>query len=241
VQRTLCILIDPDKPEAYREAKLCIEKKDLINKYDVEVWVGTSKENFQTIRHYTKMLSEAGISNLVIFPGRPDHALCYGKGIKKIFRPVLLNYTKGYMNIFVSIGKFLTSFFSLLYPGPKLEDYGYLITNPNSTVGRKLGSRPLDEKGILSFVKYYGENFPEGNGVYLEAGSGAKQPLSLEVIKKSRSILPKNMKIIVGGGVKSPEEAREYFEAGADRVVVGTHFEKKPEEIESFIRYLYQA
>ena len=241
MQKTLCILIDPDKPEAYKELEWCIKKKDLINKFGVEIWVGTSKENFQTIRNYIKLLSEAGISRLVVFPGRLDHALCYGKNIKEIFRPVLLNCTKSYMNIYVSIGKFLTNFFSYLYPGPKLEDYGYITINPNSTVGKKLGSRVLNEEEILLLVKYYGENFPKGKGVYLEAGSGVKKPLGLEVVKKTRELLPKNMKIIVGGGIRSAEEVKKYFDAGADKIVVGTHFEEKPGDIESFIKYLYQA
>jgi len=61
--------------------------------------------------------------------------------------------------------------------------------------------------------------------VYLEAGSGAKHPISTETISAVKKNI--DIPIIVGGGVKTPEVARERVAAGADFIVTGTVTEKR--------------
>ena len=70
--------------------------------------------------------------------------------------------------------------------------------------------------------------------IYLEAGSGAKTPVSADIIKavKSRISIP----LIVGGGIRTPEAMNAAYEAGADIVVIGNHFEEHPEELALFTR-----
>lgn len=235
----LCILIDPDKIEAYSVIKACLKNKELINREEVEIWVGTSKTNFQTINYFARLLKKAGISQKILFPGRLDHVLCYGN-VDKVFRPKLLNCTKWYMHLYVKLGKLFTTFFDLILREQKAEDYGYLTTGPNSTVGKKLGSIHLDEREIIDVVRKYSKGLTKEKGLYFEAGSGAKEPVSPKVIKEARKILPRNMEIIVGGGINSVEKVKEFFNSGANKVVVGTHFEKCPEDVRKFIESLYE-
>lgn len=56
--------------------------------------------------------------------------------------------------------------------------------------------------------------------VYLEAGSGAKIPVSVETIEAVRSQI--EIPIIVGGGIKTPQDAEERVKAGASFIVTGT-------------------
>ena len=61
--------------------------------------------------------------------------------------------------------------------------------------------------------------------VYLEAGSGAKHAVSNEMItavKQNTDVL-----VIVGGGLKTPEQAAEKVKAGADFIVTGTVIESE--------------
>jgi phosphoglycerol geranylgeranyltransferase len=70
--------------------------------------------------------------------------------------------------------------------------------------------------------------------VYLEAGSGAPQPVPVEMIravKKSVSI-----PIIVGGGIRTPEQALERVKAGADIIDTGTITEENFEMIKDIIK-----
>jgi phosphoglycerol geranylgeranyltransferase len=60
--------------------------------------------------------------------------------------------------------------------------------------------------------------------LYLEAGSGANQPVPDSMIKKvtKYSSLP----VIVGGGIRTPEEAANKVKAGASFIVTGTIIEE---------------
>ena len=70
--------------------------------------------------------------------------------------------------------------------------------------------------------------------IYLEAGSGAITPVSTEIIKAVRAHI--SIKLIVGGGIRTPEAMQSAYDAGADMVVIGNHFEDHPEELERFCR-----
>jgi putative glycerol-1-phosphate prenyltransferase len=70
--------------------------------------------------------------------------------------------------------------------------------------------------------------------IYLEAGSGAKTPISAEIIHAVRAQL--SVPLIVGGGITTPEAMLHAFDAGADVVVIGNHFEQNPDEIDEFVR-----
>ena len=59
--------------------------------------------------------------------------------------------------------------------------------------------------------------------VYLDAGSGAANPVAPGIIKAVRSKV--SLPIFVGGGMRSPEQVRIAREAGADFIVVGNVIE----------------
>lgn len=72
--------------------------------------------------------------------------------------------------------------------------------------------------------------------IYLEAGSGALQPVPTEIISYVRKDL--NIPLIVGGGIRSKEQLDAAYRAGADLVVIGTAFEHDEaffKEIETYL------
>lgn len=60
--------------------------------------------------------------------------------------------------------------------------------------------------------------------IYMDAGSGAKNYISADMIKEVRKNI--SLPIIVGGGIRTPEAAYELSNAGADIIVVGNAIEK---------------
>lgn len=68
--------------------------------------------------------------------------------------------------------------------------------------------------------------------IYLEAGSGAKKAISTKIVKKlsENTTLP----IIVGGGIKKVEQVQEYFNNGANTVVIGNAIEENIELMSQF-------
>ena len=56
--------------------------------------------------------------------------------------------------------------------------------------------------------------------IYLEAGSGAKNPVSTTIIREVKKNI--SVPLVVGGGIRTGEQAEEICKAGANVVVVGT-------------------
>lgn len=60
--------------------------------------------------------------------------------------------------------------------------------------------------------------------IFFDGGSGAKQSVPSDMIKKVKENI--SIPMIIGGGIKTPQEAREKVSAGADFIVIGTAIEK---------------
>ncbi len=107
---------------------------------------------------------------------------------------------------------------------------GYLLIDGGTTSTVEFMSStkpiPLDRPEITVAhalaAQYLGKKF-----VYLEAGSGAKNPVTIETIKAVNDNI--EIPIIVGGGIKTPDEAAERVQAGASFIVTGTITEKSNE------------
>ena len=103
---------------------------------------------------------------------------------------------------------------------------GYVIVEPGMTAGR-VGEVDLIKKddietavGYALAARYLGMNF-----FYLEAGSGAPTPVSNDMISSVKKNI--NIPLIVGGGIRDVETAREKAHAGADIIITGTTLEKE--------------
>lgn len=76
--------------------------------------------------------------------------------------------------------------------------------------------------------------------IYLEAGSGALQTVPASFIKTVKKMC--HCFVIVGGGISSPEIAVEKVRAGADMIVIGTHFEKMgSDSVQTFASAIREA
>ncbi len=62
--------------------------------------------------------------------------------------------------------------------------------------------------------------------MYMDAGSGAKNPVPVSMIETVSGAI--NIPLIVGGGIRTPEQAHADVKAGADVIVVGNAIEENP-------------
>jgi len=98
---------------------------------------------------------------------------------------------------------------------------GYLVFSQDTAVGFVGQARPIprDKPEIAALyaltAQYMGMRF-----LYLEGGSGAKEPLPTKLVSEVRKAV--DLTMIVGGGIRSKEAAKSLVEAGADIVVTGT-------------------
>ena len=98
---------------------------------------------------------------------------------------------------------------------------GYIVCAPGGAVG-EVGQANLIHSDDLELVSAYCQT-AEMYGfstVYLEAGSGASSPVSLNLIQTAKSAM--DCTLIVGGGIRTPEQMQAAADAGADYIVTGT-------------------
>ncbi len=112
---------------------------------------------------------------------------------------------------------------------------GYVIVEPGMKVG-EVGEAELVKRDDISTIVGYAltTEFFGMDLLYLEAGSGAPEPVPTDMIRAVRESV--DLPIVVGGGIVTPEQAEKVAAAGADIVVTGTlvengRFESKLREI----------
>ena len=119
----------------------------------------------------------------------------------------------------------------------------YLVVEPGMAAGRVGQAQPLPRDNpdlVVSHAlagQYLGMSY-----IYLEAGSGASQPVPSEIIRAVRDEI--DVFQIVGGGIKTPKAALEVVKAGADIVVTGTLVEtseKLKEDMSKLIKSIHSG
>ncbi|MCW4045539.1 MAG: geranylgeranylglyceryl/heptaprenylglyceryl phosphate synthase [Candidatus Bathyarchaeota archaeon] len=97
---------------------------------------------------------------------------------------------------------------------------GYVIVGEGGTagiIGKALPvpySKPELAAAHALAGQYLGMHF-----IYLEGGSGAKHPVPPEMVRTVKSLI--NVPLIVGGGIKTKEQALAAVSAGADIIITG--------------------
>ncbi|MCS7364617.1 MAG: geranylgeranylglyceryl/heptaprenylglyceryl phosphate synthase, partial [archaeon GB-1867-035] len=119
---------------------------------------------------------------------------------------------------------------------------GYLIIGEGGVAGYIGQARiiPYDHPEVAAIYALAGQLLGM-RFIYLEAGSGAKKPIPQHLIKYVRKIV--SIPIIVGGGIRTRQQAKEAILAGADILVTGTIIEEENAEkrINEIIRGIREA
>jgi phosphoglycerol geranylgeranyltransferase len=102
---------------------------------------------------------------------------------------------------------------------------GYIILGDGGTAGKvgKAITIPFNQPEVAVAHALAGQFFGM-RFIYLEAGSGAEKPVPPEIIRAVKAVL--DATLIVGGGIRSKEQASLAVSAGADIVVTGNVTEK---------------
>ena len=106
---------------------------------------------------------------------------------------------------------------------------GYMLIDGgvNSTVQYMSNTSPIPhQKDDIAMCTAMAGEMLGMKMMYLDAGSGAKTPVSTSMIENVAGAI--NIPLIVGGGIRTPEKAQENVLAGADLIVVGNAIEKDP-------------
>lgn len=218
-RKQLAVLIDPDKPD--QKVLLELIRETAMGGADL-IFLGGSLLMRDNIDEYLRTIKEHTRIPVILFPGsilqvnpRADAILFLSLISGR--NPELLIGTHVIAAPLVKQSKLET-----LPTGYMLVDCGKPTTASYMSASNPI---PYDKPEIAACTAMAGEMLGL-RLIYLDGGSGAPQPVSTAMIAEVRKNV--DTPIIVGGGIRSAEQASEICRAGADIVVVGNATEKNP-------------
>ncbi len=221
--KLLAILLDPDKIN-WEETDILIQK--IIDSPATHILVGGSVVVTENISTLIETLKPCRLP-ICIFPGHPSQISNNADGI------LLLSLLSGRNPDFL-IQHHVDSAKTLKSSGLEIIPTAYLLIDggTESAVKKVSKTTPLNQNNLDEIVSTAIAGELLGNKlIYLEAGSGAKNRVSNEII----SSVCENVEIpvLVGGGIVSASEIQQAYRAGASLVVIGTAFENNPNFFET--------
>jgi phosphoglycerol geranylgeranyltransferase len=226
-KKKLALLIDPDK----------FTPTDILKKAETVgvdyLFVGgslLSKGNFskcvEAIKQHTKL-------PVIIFPGHIDQVSPEADGI------LFLSLISG-RNAENLIGKHVLAAPMLKKTKLEIIPTGYMLIDGGKVTTATYMSNtvpiPHDKNDIAACTALAGEMLGL-KLIYMDTGSGADRHVSLKMIKEVKKNI--SIPLIIGGGIRTPEDAYEVCKAGADMIVIGTIAEESPQLVEQIAKAVH--
>lgn len=214
-ERLLAVLIDPDK----FKINSLLQYVDKINESLItHIFVGGSIVQDDVTQILVSALKKETNLPIVLFPG--DVTQISKDADALLFLSLISGRNSNYL-----IGKHVESISVLNGSNLEVIPTGYILIESGTKTAVQLvtGTLPLKEKQVIIDTAKAGELLGM-QLIYLEAGSGAKQEVSIDIIRAVKQEL--NVPLIVGGGIKTKMQLENAYESGADLVVIGTAFEE---------------
>ena len=219
------VLIDPDK----KNDKNIDQLVENANYQGVDaIFIGGSIMMDSLYHNRIERIKSISEIPVILFPGGVNQ-------INKCFDAMLFMSLLSGRNPHYLIGEQVIA-------SPIVSDYaietistGYLLIDGGSptTVEFISGTKPLPQNRPDIIISHaLAAQFMGMQLLYLEAGSGALNKVSGDIINKVSNEI--NISLIVGGGIRTPEDAFEVVKAGASFVVIGSAIEKSIELMKEF-------
>jgi phosphoglycerol geranylgeranyltransferase len=216
--KKVALLIDPDN---HTDASL-VKTLSIARAASVDfILVGGSLVS-RPIGHTVQTIKNKTSVPVILFPGSLLQLSDKADGI------LLLSLISG-RNPDYLIGNHVLAAHFLKKSGLEIIPTGYILIDGKSVSSVEYISNtrpiPVEKPEIVVATALAGEMLGH-RLIYLEAGSGADRRISERVVAEVK----KNIRIplMVGGGIRSPEDVLNLYRAGADIIVIGTAAEEDP-------------
>jgi putative glycerol-1-phosphate prenyltransferase len=222
------VLVDPDKvapSDMQYLAELCNDAG-----VDYILMGGSLLVDHQLDACIQRFKAESNIP-VILFPGSPAQVTSYADAL------LYLSLISG-RNPELLIGQHVVSAPAVKASGLEVMSTGYMVIDGGvpTTVSYMSGSAPLPaNKPDIALCTAWAGELQGKHVIYMDSGSGARIPISEEMIHKVSSNI--EIPLFVGGGIHTPEKVYANCKAGATIVVVGNAIERDP----MLIRDLAQA
>ncbi len=216
-QKSFAVLIDPDKVD---EAKID-QLADLATAAKADyLFVGGSLVISNHLDKVVQRIKAQCAIPVILFPGSPSQISVHADAL------LYLSLISG-RNPELLIGQHVISAAAVKQSGLEIISTGYMVIDGGAptTVSYISNAAPVpaDKNEIAMCTAMAGEMLGM-KVIYMDAGSGAKRPVSESMIEKVAASI--DIPLIVGGGITDPEKAYINCKAGADVLVIGNAIEK---------------
>ncbi len=228
--KMFAVLLDPEKTPISSLPQLCTY---LSQSHIDFIFVGGSTDS-TSIDTFIKALKvqlsnvQCPVSSIILFPGSLHQFTPEADAL------LFLSLLSG-RNPEMLIGSQVRAARKIRQSGIETISMGYILVEGGrlSSVEKASDTRAISATDINQIVDTaLAAEMLGMQSVYLEAGSGAATPVAPSTIGEVRKHI--SIPLIVGGGICTPQQMQEAYEAGADIVVIGNHFEQHPEQIPLF-------
>jgi putative glycerol-1-phosphate prenyltransferase len=214
--KAFTILIDPDKVDTSSLQQIielaCEAKADYF-------FVGGSLVINNTLDEIILEIKQSCNIPVVLFPGSPAQLSKHADAL------LYLSLISG-RNPELLIGQHVLSAPFVKSSGLEIIPTGYMVIDGGAptTVSYISNATPIpsDKNEIALCTAMAGEMLGK-KLIYIDAGSGAKKPITEEMISSVAQNI--NVPLVVGGGIRDAEKAYLNCKAGADVIVVGNAIE----------------
>ena len=223
-------LVDPEKAESSGQWSVVSGQRadsEAVELPNMLIFVGGSSGGEQTEKVVRQLKAQYDVP-VVLFPGNVRQVTSEADAL------LFLSLLSG-RNAEMLVGQQVRAAEAVRQAGIETIPMGYILVDGGreSAVARVSGTQPIAQEAVDEIVQTAMAAEMMGKQVvYLEAGSGALEPVREEVIRAVRAAI--SCPLIVGGGIRSTEAMQRAYDAGADIVVVGNWLEEHPEALEEF-------
>lgn len=217
IRNGIAVLVDPDKTN---DSNQLSELIDRVNFSGADFFfVGGSTVSPRIFSSTVEFIKQKSDVPVVLFPGSHDQISPHADAL--LYLSLLSGRNPDYL-----IGHHVQSSLELYQMELEIIPTAYLLIDggTNSSVAYVSQTTPIpsDHQSIIRRTVLAGI-FQGKKLTYLDAGSGARIPVSPETIK---SLLEYNHPLIVGGGIQTIDQVKELHIAGANVVVIGNKIEQ---------------
>ncbi|MDP3393140.1 geranylgeranylglyceryl/heptaprenylglyceryl phosphate synthase [Sediminibacterium sp.] len=218
-KKSFAVLIDPDKVNAGNIQELV---KLSVEAHVDYFFVGGSLVISSHLDECIQQIKAACNIPVILFPGSPSQVSKYADAL------LYLSLISG-RNPELLIGQHVISAPFVKKSGLEIMPTGYMVIDGGAptTVSYISNASPIpaDKSEIAMCTAMAGEMLGM-QLIYMDAGSGAKRPITEQMIEKVAKHI--EVPLIIGGGITEPEKAYLNCKAGADIIVIGNAIEKDP-------------
>jgi phosphoglycerol geranylgeranyltransferase len=218
-EKKFVVLIDPDKVRLGKISKVLEMSVEAGVDY---FFIGGSLVVNDMLDYVLKSMKEMCNIPMILFPGNSFQLSYKADGL------LFLSLISG-RNADLLIGKHVITAPFLKVSPLEIISTGYMLVDGGIMTSVQYMSNtspiPANKEDIALCTALAGEMLGLKQ-IYMDAGSGAKNPISESMINTVSGGI--NIPLIVGGGISTPEKAAANAKAGADVIVVGNAIEKDP-------------